>query len=202
MKRIFSPKRLLKPALIEDTGLEKSSFYLWGECSIKIAHLLKPGPFKFTQIPLCSSLLSEVNFNIQSSVNLDVQCSGFLNIGFKSGGCATWTRRWCSLSDSQLNYWNYPHEANECKPLGFFDLSCCVTSYVTLADREICPRPRTLLLEIAKFPENNENNLLTQTHLIERYFLSTDTLEELKLWEKKINAIVIALRNWKCMKFN
>lgn len=194
MKRIFSPKRLLKPALIEDTGLEKSSFDLWGECSIKIAHLLKRGPFKLVQVPLCSTLQSDVELDIRSEVNLDVRCSGFLNIGFKSGGCATWTRRWCSLFGSQLNYWNYPHEELERNPIGCFELSCCVTSYVTLADREICPRPRTLLLEIA---ENNEN-----THTIERYFLATDTTEELKVWENKINAVVIALRNWKCMKFN
>lgn len=73
-------------------------------------------------------------------------------------------------------------------PVEVLDLAKCATGLVNLAERSICARPRTLLLEIYK-----ETGLY---RIVTKHFLSVDTMGEMKIWQQKLNAIVLSLRNW------
>lgn len=89
-------------------------------------------------------------------------------------------------------------------PLGEIDLTYCVSAWIGLAERELCARPKTLLLETARQPrpEDEESFTMhcTSNRTILRHFLSADTNIELKQWEIKLNSIVSCLRNWNCMQ--
>lgn len=152
-----------------------------------------------TNVPLCSTLSDVVSVDMNVKVTITEEIDGFLTIGTESGGLITWNRRWCSLKEAKLRYWNYPYEMDNKAPLEVIDLNSCVNAAVGTAERSVCARPRTLLL-LLEF-ESKDKNKMNDVLVVKR-FLSTDKLKEKKDWESKLNSVISTLYSWKCMKQN
>lgn len=141
-------------------------------------------------VPKCSTLCGQLIVTIESFVTIKEQYSGFLNVGTQtSTNIVSWNRRWCSLFDTELRLWNDPVERG--KPVETIDLRLCINSFISVVDRSMCARPKTLLLEI-----NNANRRII------RYFLNADSINDMKKWETVFNSVVSSLRLWHCMKCN
>lgn len=76
----------------------------------------------------------------------------------------------------------------EIPPLEVLNLKKCATGLVDVAERSLCPRPRTLLLETYEYSGIYKTIL--------RHFLSADSMEEMNMWREKINGVVLSLRAW------
>ncbi|GLV43344.1 scraps [Carabus blaptoides fortunei] len=176
-----------------DTGIRTSSFKLCGCMKLRVADLAKPGPWFMRKVPLCSALNGAVTMNLQQFVQIPIRHAGFLTIGTESGGCTAWNRRWCVVDGPMLRFWNYPSDEDTCDPLQEVDLKNCANARIEIADRTLCARARTLLLETVT-PED-------KSCTIDKHFLSTDTGLEMKIWETKLNTIVSALRTWNVAYF-
>lgn len=148
------------------------------------------------KIPKCSALNGSVTMNLQRFVQIPIRHAGFLTIGTESGGSTAWNRRWCVVDGPMLRFWNYPSEEDSCDSLHEIDLKKCANARIEIADRTLCARPRTLLLETMQNLKCEDKSCT-----IERHFLSTDTGSELKTWESKLNTIVSALRTWNVAYF-
>lgn len=177
---------------------------MWGTTTIRIADLNKPVPFKLTPVSSCSTLTGIMTATLSSQVEITGTCSGFLTVGSQTGSCASWSRRWCYLEGPKLYYWNYPTEQGHCEPIGIIDLSYSVTSSVSQVDRELCARPRTLLLETGRLSSPQDKDSLVMvlcnaSYTITRHYLQADNYEEMVNWKKRLNSVVAALRNWNCM---
>lgn len=121
---------------------------------------------------------------------------GFLTIGTETGKSITWNREWCFFQGFVLKYWNYPSQQEFVEPIGIIDISYCIASSITQADRTLCARARTLLLELEYMCKK------TNTHSIRNYYLSADNLEEMDDWKRRLNFALNSLRNWKQMSIN
>lgn len=121
----------------------------------------------------------------ESRINVSETMEGFLNVGTKMGQCITWDKRWCVLDHTLLKIWNDPADV-DVTPLFKIDLSVAGTT-ISAADRSICPRPRTLLLEKPNVRLSDKSR---------RLFLSADTMKEYKDWEEKFNSVLLTLREW------
>lgn len=157
------------------------SFILLGKTIVTIADLNKDTK----NVPF-----GMIHFNIETQVKIEESFKGFLTIGIETRSTVIrWDRRFCLLDGRYLKYWNYPQEEeNGVAPMEVLNLEKCTIGVVNVAERHICARPRTLLLEIYKHTG-------IYTTILKR-FLSADTIKEMKMWQTKINAIVSTLRNW------
>lgn len=79
-------------------------------------------------------------------VNQTAHHSGFVNYGYIPDGYAAWNRRWCVLDDHVLKFWNYPQQESE-PPIMVIDLINCVMPKIEVADRVVCAKPKTLIIE-------------------------------------------------------
>ncbi|KAF5307457.1 hypothetical protein FQR65_LT06812 [Abscondita terminalis] len=135
------------------------SFVLHGTVIIHIAQL-RHSSFPLMTVPNYSPLEGSIKINISSSIEFSDSYSGFLTIGSEAGGLATWNRRWCRLSGYLLECWNYPLEQEFGDCICSIDLRYCVMSYISRADRELCARPRTLLVETGRISDCKDENTL------------------------------------------
>lgn len=142
--------------------------------------------------------------DVSSRLNLLGKVSGFITMGSEAGGCATWSRRWCSMHDYQLSYWSYPSDEETMQPIGSIDLRYCVTSSILAADRVLCAKPRTLLLEVGRIKRMNDRDSLTMVckHAVTiiRHYLSFDAVDEMQMWQMTLDSVVNSLRNWNLMR--
>ncbi|XP_031348646.1 anillin-like isoform X2 [Photinus pyralis] len=168
------------------------SFNLYGAAKVVISDLAQC-TFNLTN---CNESLGSVDLQITSSIELSLTHKGFLTIGSEAGGLAVWNRRWCLLDGSVLKYWNYPQDSDFSEPVNTIDLSYCVISSISRANRELCARPRTLVIETGR-PSNSDATPYTIT----RHYLSADSVEEMETWERLLNYVLSSLRNWNCMNF-
>ena len=152
-------------------------------------------------MPLNSILHGTIDLSIACRLHLSVTHEGFITHGDEAGGYARWNRRWCVLKGHTLMFWNYPREQEVKEPLMTIKLINCVSKKITTADRTICARPRTLLLEIMRNKnEEDKNNMVIEYQTpgtkIVRHFLFCDTLPDLMEWTAKLNHVIFALREW------
>lgn len=89
------------------------------------------------------------------------------------------------LEGAILKYWNHPSE-EVTGALGSLDLNYCLEQQISIVDRSLCARPRTLMVPV-KYKEGER-----------KYLLSADKLSDMKEWEKEINYVLRALSMWKC----
>lgn len=145
--------------------------------------------------PLCSPLLGELYANVTTDVNVNVQLQGFLTIGKENtANCIMWNRRWCVLSNGRIQFWNYPSDSEDKDPLDTIALKLPNRLLVKTADRSICPKPRTLQLEIEVASLDSEND-----RTVKRLFLSADTTDEKRNWEACLNLVVSSSKKWICI---
>lgn len=60
---------------------------------------------------------------------------------------------------------------------------------ITIANRETCARPRSFVIDII-YRNSAEDRQ------IQRYYISTDTMQELQLWLAEINRVIAFCRDW------
>lgn len=170
-----------------------SSFILYGKAVVRINDLKRTDFHMCNLSPLIHPLYGTFRASFNSLIILPVSFSGFLNVGKETSSGIAWNRLWCLLEGKLIKCFRYPNDAEECRnPVEVLALDCCASDVVKAADRSICARPRTLLLEV--FEEKDLRIVLVSR------FLSADSVSEVKTWEKKINSVISALKEWNCMK--
>ncbi|GJQ87888.1 hypothetical protein Trydic_g1157 [Trypoxylus dichotomus] len=174
---------------LPEACLKPSNFTLWGTGTIKICDLGKRTSFQMKNVPMCSTLYDEFLADIESFIDIKEHFSGFLHVGAQTNSdFVSWNRRWCTLNDTELLLWTDPIESGN--PVDIIDLKTCINSWISVVERSICARPKTLLLET-----RNANRQII------RYLLNADTFEDMKKWENVLNSVVSALRTWNCIKY-
>ncbi|CAH1963154.1 unnamed protein product [Acanthoscelides obtectus] len=175
----------------EDANINvTSAFTLIRNCDIRITDLAKIDGNGILMLQLQNSdkkraSTDKVCLKLQSTLKFNSCLRGFLTIGTENEHkCIIWNRRWCMLKGSTLEYWNHPSE-EEFARYGSIDLRDCSANCIGIAERQLCSRPRTLLLPIKK------------DDTAKRYFLATDNNTELEAWNKQLNVTVRALKLWR-----
>lgn len=177
-------------------------FILHGTVIIHITELSQNN-FLLHKVPDYSPLEGNINVEISSSIEFSESYSGFLTVGSETSELTTWNRRWCQLSGHLLEFWNYPQDQAFVKSVSNIDLRYCVIACISRVDRELCARPRTLLVETGSLSESETLLLLSQSsYKITRHYLSADCVEDMEAWEKRLNSVIFSLRNWNCMKYS
>lgn len=192
--KIFSSARRL-PKTNEKT-IAVSSFKLRAELTTNVNDLsrddVRTVTLRLTTFPSEMTLSGDVQIDVDRDVILNESHSGFLTIAHVTDGQLSWLRRWCRLQDGRLKYWNDPNEEEKCRKCsGIIDLRSCTKRKVAQCKRELCPRPRTLLVEIGDHRVRSDD--------VVRYFLSADNYDDMNAWMTKINSMLDYLTAWKLM---
>ncbi|XP_076356894.1 anillin-like [Tachypleus tridentatus] len=86
------------------------------------------------------------------------------------------------------------------EPIGSLDLRHCVTPHVGLVSRDICARPHTFQLVIARPHEKGDRDTLItcihKTVTSTKHLLSADTKEERIMWCTQLNEALSSIRRW------
>lgn len=125
---------------------------------------------------------------VQLNTEIELECSetcGFLTVGEIFQGKWIWNRRWCKIDGLTMFFWNYPQENMEKSPIFTIELYKCVSEVIELADRCICPKPRTFSMHIFNGGQD-----------IDLYLLSADNQTELNGWMNDLNKLLRVGREW------
>ncbi|XP_022908260.1 putative autophagy-related protein 11 isoform X2 [Onthophagus taurus] len=182
-----------KEYALQTNPIRQTSFLLLGETTITIKDVQK-NKLSLTNLVNFANILENFSASMYTSVNIDETYSDFLNIGTENGENIIWNRRWCTLLNTQFKYWNSPNDEETDEPLKTIDLTYSIRD-VLHADRSICPRAKTLQLDVLIPLQPNGDQ-----YTIERYFLTSDTSESMHNWDKYFNSIISTLRAWNCIK--
>jgi hypothetical protein len=175
---------------VKQQSISTTSFRLIGSLHLKLADLHQQPPWILSKVPPLSPLTHEVTMILHSSLELKIRYAGFLSM---METCGFWQRRWFSLTGHTVRYWNYPHDWPDKPPVGEVDLRQSLSEQVGPVDRVLCPRPRTLLLEIVRQSGADDCNMQENTV---RHLWQADTMKELSEWCAKLTAAVSALKRW------
>ncbi|XP_018327625.1 anillin-like [Agrilus planipennis] len=186
-KLFHSPRRHNKSGGYSVNLQTISSFTQWGNFTIKLQDLnKKKTEFQISNVPLRSTLQGIAKVEIHSGVVINKNISGFLNMGSRTNNdTVSWNRLWCKLDGQYLKFWNYPSEEHDNSASTVINLSNSVNYPLSCASREICPRPRTLLLQTHEVKCNG----------IVIYLLSYDSLKELETWKDYLNSVIVWCKN-------
>lgn len=165
----------------------QTAFKLLGTAAIRSLHPVQY-IFKLVKMPKDSPILDSFTTEIKCNFKINIRESGFLTLGTDYKGTPIWNRRWCILNGTKLQYYNYPNEDTVSSPIGEIDLAKCRTPKIRSVHRNVCARPRTLLLEIEVDPAKSTTK---------KYYLCTDSISELEEWQRQLNAVLTALNKWK-----
>ncbi|KAL3286106.1 hypothetical protein HHI36_000619 [Cryptolaemus montrouzieri] len=191
LKHLFSPKRITDPR-IDHYSLKRPSFILYGKSSITRT-MLQQKEFKLKNIYPKIPLADVLRCSIDSFARIFNHKTGFLSIGEKCKEAVTWNTQWCILESNELKFWNYPGKENEVPPNKTINLTRCLLQKIQKADKELCPRPRSLYLEIG--PQDTDAPLSKEV-----LYLSTDNEDDFNAWQKELNSVLTVLIQWGCMK--
>lgn len=134
-----------------------------------------------------STLLDAVEMTTElKDVQLRSQTCGFLTIAKQNH--FAWERRWCVLDGTVLKIWNAPQDVDFRSPIEILDFDKCVSLTVENANRQLCPKPRTLVLEY--LCDGRKNGM-------KQYFLNTDNDGEYEKWDAGLKEVVTFLHSWK-----
>ncbi|XP_063994193.1 anillin-like [Diachasmimorpha longicaudata] len=202
-----SPTKFLKkmekhasPRGGQQTQSISSSFVNCGQVNFGLNDLGLSSPWPLTGVPNESVLLGTIDVNLSCRLRLSVSHQGFVNYGGEAGGSVVWNRRWCVLKDSMMMFWNYPREQESKAPVTSIDLSHCTDAVVSEVDRELCAKPRTIVMETVRMREVGDVDSMLiscrQRYAVQRHLLSYDTRTDLDEWKTMINQVITALRQW------
>ncbi|XP_023705186.1 anillin isoform X3 [Cryptotermes secundus] len=175
---------------VKTQSIRTTSFSLIGSLDLKLPDLHQQPAWVLNKVPLSSPLTGDVTMVLHSSLELWVEYSGFLSM---METLEFWQRRWFCLRGHMVSYWDYPHDQIDKPPVGEVDLRLSVSQHVSPVDRAVCPRPRTLLLEMGR--QSNAEDCNTQD-TITRYLWQADSTEELSEWCAKLTGVLCALKQW------
>lgn len=108
------------------------------------------------QVPIRSVVQGNMRLKMRCDLQLTEKHMGFLTYtsqtfflsrGEQSSAIGAWNRRWCVLKGQTLQLWNYPDEQETHIPIFSIDLGKCISDRVSVADRTMCARVRTLVVE-------------------------------------------------------
>lgn len=172
----------------------KHSFIPFGTSILRVNSFKASNHYRLNKMPTISSnqLSGVFSADVKTELVVRSKGSGFMTIG-QGDNVTTWSRHWCELEGSKLSWWNYPQQGNgveRADALGCIDIRTCISARVISVDRNICARPRTLLLETT----NNKDGKIT------RHLLSFDSAQEMGHWENKLNRLLDILRSWNAMQ--
>ncbi|XP_012272000.1 anillin-like isoform X2 [Orussus abietinus] len=203
-----SPKKLLKCAEKsvsrlqnkQSQGVRRSLFMPCGFVELGLHDLALSSPWPLSGVPRNSILQGTIDLSLTCELDLTITHSGFLTHGDEAGGLAVWNRRWCVLQGHSLMFWNYPPDEETKSPLLTIDLKHCISDKITIAERTICAKPRTLLIETARRRDASDRNSMMMecrsSLTIVRNLLSCDDTNDLMKWMTKFNHVISALREW------
>lgn len=178
----------------------KHSFLPYGTFTLRLSNINAKYYRLSKMSTVADSQLSGVfSMAVETALEVRAKGMGFMTLGQGSVG-TTWSRYWCELEGCELRWWNYPPQdgGERTKPIGSINLEACISARITSVDRNICARPRTLLLETATDKTTSSSSDYETT----RYLLSCDTAHDLTVWENKLNAVLGILRSWSGNKRN
>lgn len=169
--------------------------------------------FDFCLIADRKHLMHAIDIDFRTEIMFTLpSLTGFLNIADCN---SNWNRRWCSLDEFSLKFWNYPQDFNamvrqmkfpilissvihvllsylQKPPISIMLLSdCACENTIVVASREVCAKPRSFVIDISE-----AHDRANEERRIQRYFISTDTAAELTLWLNEINRVIRFLRDW------
>lgn len=187
-KKLFTLPRFSRSTIPFPNNTRSTSFTLFSKAVLKINDLFKT-TFLMFGMPQDCLLQPVFQASFRGFVTFIETFSGFLNIGKESARGIVWNHLWCCLEGKLLKCFAFPvaeADVEETVPVEVLDLSACVSDAVREASREICARPRTLLLKIMK--NGQKVNRL----------LSARSAAELQEWQSKLNFVVTVLKSWEC----
>ncbi|KAG5872884.1 hypothetical protein JTB14_034125 [Gonioctena quinquepunctata] len=173
---------------LTDYAPTHSFFTLWGKTQMRTCQITQRAQNVYlSKDPAEASISNAFTADVETSLKINITMKGFLTIRANFKGYPVWNRRWCVLEGSRMNYWNNPNEEPLMAPIGQLDLLKTHTHQVGVVDKELCPRPRTLSLEVR-----------VEGHgpAIREYFLSADSLSEFEEWSRQLNLVLGYLRKW------
>lgn len=101
------------------------------------------------QMSNVSPLVGTIHMKVNCALSVNIDHRGFLTMFEDISGFGAWHRRWCRLHGNMLSYWKYPDDERK-PPIGTLDLNSCQQQKITTAPREICARMNTLLIEMKR----------------------------------------------------
>lgn len=145
---------------------------------------VRKGHFCLFHLPKPSMIYNCLNASISTKLTLNGVHKGFINFGRKTrpDKAIEWEWVWCCLEGKVIKCFIYPDHEEECKPLVVLELDTCVSGVVRVE------RPKTLLLEIME----NRGEGAASTKI----FLSSYSMDEIKIWEKILSSVVNVLKSW------
>lgn len=179
----------LKTNTITESYITNSSFQLCANAKIRLNEIKDQQILRLNQ--KTPWLNDNLFLNVQlKEVDFQVKWSGFLTIGKDRIGYIVWNRRWCVLRGYEMKFYNYPTDEDFSQPIECLNLKNVLYPYLIAANRNTCPRPRTVLLHIG----------LSRKRF--QYYISADTNEELKEFKSITEEVIMYLKNWKLQTYS
>ncbi|CAH1388715.1 unnamed protein product [Nezara viridula] len=180
--------------------VRSSAFQMWGFAVFSLRELNRTS-FSLSKVPYTCPLEGNIEISMISSLQSQIEHTGFLTVFEDVGGFGAWKRRWCQLKGSCLAFWTYPEQFWDGKvAVDTIDLAAVSTVEAALAPRDVCARPHTILLESQLRGSNLQESLVVKRRgdmTVHRHLLAADTHEERLAWCKQINKVLHLLRTWK-----
>lgn len=194
-KRVYPKRKIwykdVNSAEAIGTEILKTEFSQCGYFLLTRNDLGRPHNRKIvTNIP-CGSLVSEtvqVTTKLKD-VMLRSKASGFLTTAMRNPARSfTWERRWCTLEGTTMKIWNSPLDVDFNHAVEIVDFRKCAFLAVGCANRQFCPKTKTLVLEVA-FSGRGSG--------VQQYLLNADSASDYEMWNNGLNEVVTFLNSWK-----
>ncbi|XP_063994164.1 anillin isoform X1 [Diachasmimorpha longicaudata] len=175
-----------------------SSFVKWGHLELGLSDLTKSTPWTLTDMPHNSPLGGIIHLNLSCKLHVSTCHEGLLTFGEKNGRVITWSKRWCVLRGASLMFWHYRTDVQEKPPLKTIDFVQYSPEVITKGNKDMCSKPRTILLEMMKVREahGRQSAHMECRHSLQTFILAFDHKKDVNEWMSKLNNVMNVLRCW------
>lgn len=153
--------RLIMPPIQSPAGpnvVRSPSFVHYGFVIFSLRETQRTS-WTLNQVSNVSPLVGNVYMKVNCALSVNIDYRGFLTMFEDISGFGAWHRRWCRLHGTVLSYWKYPDDERK-PPIGTLDLSTCEQHKISIAPRDICARMNTMLLELKRPRQENDQDSL------------------------------------------
>ncbi|XP_064479634.1 anillin-like [Ornithodoros turicata] len=172
----LSSKHLVSPVV--KNSIRTPSFGLVGSLVLSRSNC-NHRSFLLDKVPANSPLEGTLLMQVKLTVEHDYHFKGFLSMFEEVRGFGAWHRRWCVLRGPRINCWSYPEDEGQREPIGYLELSECISARP--ASRDECARPHSFALDERRGG---------------RRLLAADTREERQQWCNVLTDALAALCHW------